>query len=264
MGRGLLVAMLVMVWAPPSWAQKALPAIDLRMPAMKKVTGARALLKAGLALERKGDRKAAAAKYRAALALDPGLIRARYNLASVHAALKNHARAVAILGQLKRSDCLACTGYLIYSRTDKDWNALRSHAGYRALTAKAELPKVSVGVAAAAIADYARSGKPSRLARQLIHPRLTMRSVSNSHMTKPTVTYLIGRRNVRSWMRKQADEMVDEGGDLHVGTVRACTSTCCMLTSARSDTLADLSRVCFGKTAGGAPYVRILYWGSGP
>ena len=65
-------------------------------------------------------------EYLKALALNPGLIKARYNLACVYALMGNHDEALGLLTQLKSQGCVYCLDRLTRVLDDPDFKSMKN------------------------------------------------------------------------------------------------------------------------------------------
>ncbi len=90
---------------------RPLPALDLAPVSAKKMKEARLQNSKALEKQKAKDYDGAIASYHAALAADPGHIKARYNLATALALAGKSGQAIAILKEFAgKKDCVPCAG----------------------------------------------------------------------------------------------------------------------------------------------------------
>ncbi|MCB9749242.1 MAG: tetratricopeptide repeat protein [Myxococcales bacterium] len=89
-------------------------------------------------LHEAGELAGARARYREALARDPGHLAARYNLGRALARGGELEAALEVLAQLRAAKCPECQERILAAASDDDWAPARARARYRELTAGVE------------------------------------------------------------------------------------------------------------------------------
>jgi hypothetical protein len=124
--------------------EEALPAVTAASPSPEAASRARRHHAEALALRRDGRLEEAIERFRDAVAADPSLLAARYDLATAHAAGDDQVRAFAVLAQLRDPACAGCPELLARARHDSDWKQLWADAEFIKVTTSPVGPTATV------------------------------------------------------------------------------------------------------------------------
>ncbi len=235
----------------------AVPMLQFDPPSAARASKAKRLNNLGYRLERSGKRKAALAKYRAAVVADPSFLLARYNMAAAMVATGKPKKGLLALKAFYVKDCPICLGFLVHARKDKDFKSVRGVRLYKQLTWRKRIRNPKLKVAAENFVSSFQQSMLTTEGKKLIHPRKPI--VWRIKGSLATTYRKAGRQGVAALMVSLSQDRDASSGD-----VARCSKSCCTVSVPGDDQPNDsifLKKVCFAKGVGDALYVRSVVVG---
>jgi hypothetical protein len=225
-------------------ARADLPPLDLAEVDAKNMTQSIDKNTAGYKQHAAKHYPEAAAAYTEAIKLDPGNLLARYNLASVYSSTNEDDKALALLAQLERSDCRACTGILVHAKTDGEWKHLAKDPRFTAIVDGATADKVDLKKVSQMVIDAVTKGGKLDGLRPYVHPRGPIKVAMLFYgppEQAPPPDLLYGWTQFAAWAKPI--KRLTDAGELN------CDGTCCKA-GPHGDSSFVVGRVCFGGVGG--------------
>jgi TPR repeat len=181
--------------------------------------------------------------YGEALALDPGNLLARYNLASALTLRGDHPTALALLAQFKVPDCRACTGILLHAAKDSDWKALHADPTFQSIVAGLVADKIDQKKIYKDVIAALRTGSADGL-EPYFHPRSAVTIDVFTYSPEEDKTTLLGWKAFTAWLKPHKGL---DGPNPDASIV--CEKNCCNY-GPRGDSSYVVDSVCFAGPGG--------------
>jgi len=239
--------------APPQPGD--VPALALADADAAVIEASSKLNTAGFGFHGKKQYTEAIAKYREALAADPGNLLARYNLASVFALRGDTKTALELLAQFKRPDCRACAGILLHAAKDRDWKALHADPTFKDITGGITVEKMNMKKVFKQVIAAVRTGKPDGL-EPFVHPRSPIDISEASYgQGDGKIATLHGWKAFTGWLKPTK---LDSPND---DEYTECDAKCCHW-GQRGDSSNVIDSVCFAGP-GGVLFISSIFFDGG-